>query len=225
MMTLYVICLMVGLIFAVLSFILSGGFEADVDAGADGGFDHGMDGGADHGMDGDVGIGEIHFPLFSPVVIASFVAFFGAGGIVGMKVFFLAPVLSVFVALGFGLGMGLLVGFVLMKIYKHLQSNATTTVKSLIGQQAEVVEPIRAEGVGQIAFSGKGQRIAGPARSEEKKNIKRHALVTITRAVGGLYWVREHVDEKLRDVSGDESVEKPKPAEPAVDPDGSSKSE
>jgi len=230
MMTLYVICLMVGLVFAVLSFILSGGFEADVDTG----LDHGMDGGFDHGMDagadgdisgGDVGIGEIHFPLFSPVVIASFVAFFGAGGIVGLKVFFLLPVASLLVAVGFGLGMGLLVGFVLAKIYKHLQSNATTTVQSLIGQQAEVVEPISADGVGQISFPGKGQRISGPARSEEKKDIKRHALVTITRAVGGLYWVREHVDEKLRDIAAEEA----KPAKPAEtksdeDADGSSDS-
>ena len=31
MMTFYVICLMVGLIFSVLSFILSGGFEAHID--------------------------------------------------------------------------------------------------------------------------------------------------------------------------------------------------
>ncbi len=191
MMTFYVICLMVGLIFSVLSFILSGGFEAHMETGADG-----------HGS-GDVGVGDIHFPLFSPVVIASFIAFFGAGGIIGLKVFFLLPVASLLVAVGFGLGVGLLVGFLLMKIYKHLQSNATTTVKSLIGQYAEVVEPIPAEGVGQIAFSGKGQRIAGPARSEEKRPIKRHALVTITRAVGGLYWVREHVDERLRDVADD----------------------
>ncbi len=195
MMTFYVICLMVGLIFSVLSFILSGGFEAHMETGADAG--------ADGHVSGDAGVGDIHFPLFSPVVIASFIAFFGAGGIVGLKVFFLLPVASLLVAVGFGLGMGLLIGFLLMKIYKHLQSNATTSVKSLIGQYAEVVEPIPAEGVGQIAFSGKSQRIAGPARSEEKRAIKRHALVTITRAVGGLYWVREHVDERLRDVADD----------------------
>ncbi len=202
MMTLYVICLLVGLIFAVLSFILSGGFEAHVDAGADVGTGLHMD------MDGDIsggdaGVGDVDFPLFSPVVIASFVAFFGAGGIVGMKVFFLLPVMSVLVALGTGLGMGLLVGFFLMKIYKYLQTNATTQVQSLVGKQAEVVEAIPADGVGQILFAGKSQRLAGPARSEEKKDIKRHALVTITRVVGGLYWVREHADEKLRDVITD----------------------
>jgi membrane protein implicated in regulation of membrane protease activity len=203
MMTLYVICLMVGLIFAFLSFILSGGFEAHVDAGADAGMDMDADGDI---AGGDVGVGDVHFPLFSPVVIASFVAFFGAGGIVGLKVFFLLPIASLLVAVGFGLGMGLLVGFVLMKIYKHLQTDATTKVKSLIGLEAEVVEGIPAEGVGQIAFAGKGQRISGPARSEEKKDIKRHAVVTITRVVGGLYWVREHVDEKLRDVAGDQDA-------------------
>lgn len=200
MMTLYVICLMIGLIFAVLSFVLSGGFEAHVDADVDAGFDMDADGDI---AGGDAGIGDVHFPLFSPVVIASFVAAFGAGGIVGMKVFFLLPALSVLVALGFALGIGLLVGFVLMKIYKHLQTDATTRVRQIIGQIAEVTETIGAEGVGQIAFAGKGQRISGPARSEEKKDIKRHAMVTITRSVGGLYWVREHADEKLRDVEAE----------------------
>ncbi len=197
MMTLYVICLLVGLIFAVLSFVLSGGFEAHVDTAADVGVHVDVDGDI---SGGDVGVGDVQFPLFSPVVIASFVAFFGAGGIVGLKVFFLLPALSVLVALGFGLGMGILVGFFLMKIYKYVQTNATTQVKSLVGRQAEVVESIPADGVGQIAFAGKGQRLAGPARNEEKKDIKRHALVTITRVVGGVYWVREHIDEKLRDV-------------------------
>lgn len=207
MMTLYVICLLVGLIFAVLSFVLSGGFEAHVDAGAD------VSAGVHMDMDGDIsggdmGVGDVSFPLFSPVVIASFVAFFGAGGIVGLKVFFLLPAMSLLVALGFGLGMGILIGFFLMKIYQYVQTNATTQVQDLVGRQAEVVEPIPADGVGQIAFSGKSQRLAGPARNEEKKDIKRHALVTITRVVGGLYWVREHVDEKLRDVQTQEEQSK-----------------
>jgi membrane protein implicated in regulation of membrane protease activity len=197
MMTLYVICLMIGLVFAVLSFVLSGGFEAHVGADVDAGFHMDADGDI---AGGDAGIGDVHFPLFSPVVIASFVAAFGAGGIVGLKAFFLVPALSVLVALAFALGIGLLVGFLLMKIYKHLQTDATTQVRQLIGQVAEVTVPIANDGVGQIVFAGKGQRISGPARSEEKKDIKRHALVTITRAVGGLYWVREHADEKLRDV-------------------------
>lgn len=211
MMTLYVICLLVGLIFAVLSFVLSGGFEAHVDVGADAGAGVHMDVDGDI-SGGDTGIGDVHFPLFSPVVIASFVAFFGAGGIVGLKVFFLLPALSILVALGFGLGMGILMGFFLMKVYKYLQTNATTQVQSLIGKQAEVVEAIPADGVGQIAFSGKSQRLAGPARSEVKKDIKRHALVTITKVVGGLYWVREHIDEKLRDVQA-EAAKKENPEE------------
>ncbi len=206
MMTLYVICLLIGLIFAGLSFILSGGFEAHVDA------DMGVD--AEMGMDvdgdivgGDAGVGDVHFPLLSPVVIATFVAAFGGGGIVGLKVFFLLPALSVLVALGFALGMGLLVGFAMMKLYKHLQSNATTTAKSLIGKSAEVTVSIPAEGVGQISFSGKSQRISGPARAHEKKDIKEHAMVTITRTVGGLYWVREHADEKQRDVAEEQKEE------------------
>ncbi len=193
MLTFYLACVVVGVVFSVASFVLSGGFEAQVDSGADAGAD------AAH-PEGDIGAGEVHFPLFSPVVIASFVSFFGVGGVIGLKVFFLAPVLSVLVALGCGAAIGLLVGWLLMKVYKHLQTNAVARVQNLVGALAEVTEPIAADGVGEIAFDGPAQRINGPARAEDKQDIKRHALVTITRVVGGLYYVRVHADEKLRDV-------------------------
>ncbi len=202
MMTFYFICLLIGLVFSVLSFIFSGGFEATVDADTGTGLDMDADGDI---AGGDAGVGDVHFPLFSPVVIATFVAAFGAGGIIGMKVFALVPAMSLLVAMGFGVGIGLLAGFVVMKIYKHLQSNAITTAQSLVGSLAEVIEPIPAESVGEILFSGKSQRMSGPARSEEKKDIKRHAMVTITKVVGGLYIVREHIDEKLRDAKAEES--------------------
>ena len=205
MLTFYFICLLVGLIFAVFSFIFSGAFEADVGA------DVSVDVGADVSMDGDIvggdaGVGDVHFPLFSPIVIACFVTAFGGGGIVGLKLFPFAPILSLPVALGTGVVVGLLVGLLVAKIFKVVQVNAVTTAKSIIGTIAEVSESIPAAGVGEITFTGKGSRISGPARSEENIDIKRHAMVTITRTVGGLYYVREHVDEKLRKVQAEEKA-------------------
>jgi hypothetical protein len=200
MLTFYFICLLVGLVFAVLSFIFAGAFEAEVDAGADVGAD--FDAGGDI-AGGDVGVGDIHFPLFSPIVIACFITAFGGGGIIGLKLFPFMVVLSVPVALGAGVAVGLLVGLIVKKLYKTLQTNAVTRAKNLVGTLAEVTEGIPAAGVGEITFSGEGSRLSGPARGEENKDIKRHAMVTITRVVGGLYYVREHVDEKLRDVPAD----------------------
>ena len=200
MLTFYFICLLVGLMFAVFSFIFSGAFEAEVDAGADVGADVGVDGDI---VGGDVGVGDIHVPLFSPIVIACFVTAFGGGGIIGLKLFPFAPILSLPVAVGTGVVIGLLVGLLVLKIYKVVQTNAVTTAKHIIGTIAEVSEPIPAAGVGEITFTGKGSRISGPARSEENIDIKRHALATITRIVGGLYYVREHVDEKLRKVQAE----------------------
>ena len=201
MLTFYFICLLVGLIFAVFSFIFSGAFEAEV--GADVGADVGVDGDI---SGGDVGVGDIHFPLFSPIVIACFVTAFGGGGIIGLKLFPFAPILSLAVAVGTGVVIGLLVGLLVLKIYKLVQTNAVTTAKHIIGTVAEVSESIPAAGVGEITFTGKGSRISGPARSEENIDIKRHAMVTITRTVGGLYYVREHVDEKLRKVQAEEKA-------------------
>jgi len=200
MLTFYFICLLVGLVFAVLSFIFSGAFEADVDAGADVGVDGGVDMHAGDISGGDVGVGEIHFPLFSPIVIACFITAFGGGGIIGLKLFPFMVILSVPVALGSGVVVGLLVGMIVKKLYATLQTNAVTRARGLVGTLAEVSEGIPAAGVGEITFTGEGSRLSGPARSEENKDIKRHAMVTITRVVGGLYYVREHVDEKLRDI-------------------------
>jgi len=215
MVTLYTICLLVGLVFAVLSFIFSGGYEASVDAGVDVGAGVGVGVDADFGHDiagHDVGVGEIHFPLFSPIVIACFVTAFGAGGLIGLQLFPFAHLLSLAVAVGAGLGVGVAVGFIVMKIYRASASNQVTRAKALVGTLAEVTEPIPASGVGAITFSGKGGRVSGPARGEENRDIKRHAMVTITRVVGGLYYVREHVDEKLRDMKP-EGADAP-PAEP-----------
>ncbi|RME26301.1 MAG: hypothetical protein D6806_06525 [Deltaproteobacteria bacterium] len=200
MVTLYTVCLLAGLLFAVISFLFSGGYDATVDTGVDVGVH--ADVGGDFGHDiagGDAGVGEVHFPLFSPIVIASFVTAFGGGGLVGLRLF---PVrwLSLVTAVGAGIGVGLVAGLIVYKIYKAAAANQVTQARELVGHLAEVTEPIAANGVGAITFSGKGGRISGPARSEENKDIKRHAMVTITRVVGGLYYVREHVDEKLRDV-------------------------
>ncbi len=204
MMTFYLICLLVGIIFAILSFIFSGGYEASVDTGVDVGADVAV--GADFGHDiagHDIGIGEVHFPLFSPIVIACFVTAFGGGGIIGLELLPFMPILSLAVALGAGLLVGVLAGLLVMKIYKSASANQVTTAKDIAGTIADVTEAIPASGVGEISFAGKGCHISGPARGEEKKDIKRHAMVTITRVIGGLYYVREHVDEKLRDVETD----------------------
>lgn len=193
MVTFYTICLLAGLIFAVVSFIFTGGYEANVDTGTDVGTDVGHDVGGH-------GVGEVHFPLFSPVVIACFVTAFGGGGLIGLKLLPLLPIVSLAIAMGSGLGVAVLTAFLVYKIYQASAANQVIRARELVGTVAEVTEGIPANGVGEISFSGRGGRVIGPARSEEKKDIKRHAMVTITRIVGGTYYVREHVDEKLRDI-------------------------
>jgi membrane protein implicated in regulation of membrane protease activity len=193
MVTFYAICLLAGLIFAVVSFIFTGGYEASVDTGAD----LGAGAGADLGGHG---VGEVHFPLFSPVVIACFVTAFGGGGLVGLEVLSFLPILSLVIALGSGLGVGLITAYIVWKIYQASATNQVVRARELIGTVAEVTEAIPASGVGEISFQSRGSRISGPARSEDSRDIKRHAMVTITRVVGGLYYVREHADEKLRDI-------------------------
>lgn len=176
MFTFYFICLVVGVTFALLSFITSNALQAHVDGGADGHL--------------EVGTGEIHFPLFSPMVIASFLTAFGAGGLIGTQSLGWGAFAGVALAMGSGLAVYFLVGFLVMQFFAKLQSTAVTVGRNLIGTSAQVSESIPAGGVGEITFSGKTSRVSAPARCQDGQAVARFTTVTIVQIVAGVYLVQ-----------------------------------
>ena len=175
----YTFCLTVGTAYTVLSFFL-GHF------GGDHGTDHG---GADAGGDApEIGgnaahVGAdhtLHFPLFSPVVIAVFLTAFGAGGMIGQEVLKgQHPAMSLVAAGTSGVVFGLLIGIAMAWIMKKTMSTSQAQESDVIGAEALVIVTIPANGIGKISYEAAGTRFTSPARSASGTEIKQDAKVAI----------------------------------------------
>ena len=180
-MIFYAVCLVVGLMFTLVSAIAGHFF-----GGHDGGH-VGTGGHAEAGFD-DSGIPGISF--FSPLVLASFITAFGGLGIVfsGIKatesVWLSAP-LSV--AGAFCIATAVLWLFNL--VFTRSQGSSESKVATLVGQVATLISPIPENGVGEIAYVQGGTRYTAPARSENRAVILQGQTVKIVRVVGTQFYV------------------------------------
>jgi membrane protein implicated in regulation of membrane protease activity len=180
-MIIYAICLVVGLLFTLISAVaghLFGGHDgADVGTGghAEAGFDHS-------------GIPGISF--FSPTVIASFVTAFGAFGIIFSRI---GATSSPWLSAPMSLAGGGLVAWgvfgLFNAMFRKTQSSSESRVASLVGQAASIVTPIPENGVGEIAYVQGGTRYTAPARTEKGNAVGAGRSVKITRIVGTQFYV------------------------------------
>ncbi|MGH8004048.1 MAG: NfeD family protein [Limisphaerales bacterium] len=172
------LCLAAGLFYAIISVFL-GSFTGGHDySGTDAG-------GTDHGVSG-----EVHFSPMSPMVIATFVTTFGAGGLVAAKGMGLAVIPAVMVATASGLGFGALAFLIFRKVYSATQSSSEVEVAALVGTMAEVITPIGKDLVGEIVYVSKGSRFTGPAKSADNQELAKNTPVEIVRIVGNTFYVK-----------------------------------
>ena len=182
----FFLCLLAGLIWAVISFVLAGGF------GSDGATDvHTGESGLDHG---DVS-GEITFSPLSPTVMAVFITAFGAGGIVATQGLGWGPLAAIGLACGSGLLIAGVVYEVLNAVYKRAQGSSEASASDIIGVTAEVLTPISEGGTGEIAYVVRGTRYTGPARSADNTKIARNRPVRIVRVAGSMIYVTPFADD------------------------------
>jgi hypothetical protein len=171
----YLCLLLLGLLYALLSGVL--GWFADLGHGEIQ-FDSG----------GHLEAGSPH-PI-SGTTVATFVTGFGAGGVVahyGLKWELLA-----------GLGLALVSGFavaaaafgVLELIFKQTQAGSEFDVQEMVGREVEVITPIPAGGMGEIACSAKGQREVAAARSIDGSAIGKGRLAVIEKVTASTVYVR-----------------------------------
>ncbi len=177
----YGLCLVVGLLFALISAVtghLFGGHE---------GADLGTGGHAEAGFD-DTGMPGISF--FSPTVLASFVTAFGAFGLIFTRIPVTSSVwLSAPLAIAGGLAIsGLTLSF-FNYVFRRTQSSSESRVATVVGQTASVITPIPEKGVGEIAYVQGGTRYTAPARAEGQLAIAAGQAVKITRVVGTQFFV------------------------------------
>jgi membrane-bound ClpP family serine protease len=180
-MIIYAVCLVVGLLFTLISAVAGhffGGHDgADVGTGghAEAGFDHS-------------GVPGLSF--FSPTVLASFMTAFGAFGLIFSKI---EATSSVWASAPLSLVCGALVAsgvfWLFNTMFQKTQSSSESRVGSLTGQTASIVTPIPENGVGEIAYVQGGSRYTAPARSEKGGPIGAGCPVKITRIIGTQFYV------------------------------------
>jgi len=180
-MIIYAICLVLGLMFTLISAVAGHLF-----GGHDGG-DLGTGGHAEAGYDHS-GVPGISF--FSPTVLASFVTAFGAFGMIFTRIeatssaWISAPLALISAAV-----VALAVFALFNAMFHKMQSSSESRVRTLIGQVASIVTPIPENGVGEIAYVQGGTRYTAPARSEKGAIISAGQTVKITRIVGTQFFV------------------------------------
>ncbi len=178
----YAVCLIVGLLFTLISAIFGHFFGGGDHAG-----DIGTGGHAEAGFDNS-GIPGISF--FSPMVIASFVAAFGGLGIIFSDI---PATRNVWVSAPLSIAGAFLIAlFVLWLfnlVFSKSQSSSESRVATLVGQTASIISPIPRDGVGEIAYVQAGTRYSAPARSEKGLAISMGQPVRITRIVGTQFYV------------------------------------
>lgn len=193
MLGVYVGCLLAGFVYAVIVTVLGTHTEVDVDAGDVGDVGH-PDAPGDLGdAGGDIATGHggpVMLSPFSPIVIASFLTMFGAGGIVGQEWLGLETPQAAMFAVGSGVVVGALVSFVIGKFLIGSQATTLARVQDMVGLAAQVITPIPEGRTGEISYSLAGSRLTSPAKSLDGGAIGRGKVVIIKRVVGSTAYVQ-----------------------------------
>jgi membrane protein implicated in regulation of membrane protease activity len=217
----YLFCFVVGLFFAIASGFLGGVLHLGDGADA-GGLDHDlsighdMDTGTDVSADHDVSVSHdasadsaadsvgMHLSPVSAPVLSTFLVGFGFAGMVGEMGLHLPWFLSAPSAMVFSFCIAILAFVAVGRFMEKSQGTSHVRFSDMIGVEAEVITPIPAEGVGEIAYTTPTGRTSSSARSETGALIPKHSMVTITKVVGNVAMVRETIDEQLRRLGREE---------------------
>lgn len=197
MMFFYTVCLVVGLMFTLVSAV-AGHFFGGHETG------HlGTGGHAEAGFD-DSGVPGISF--FSPLVLACFITAFGGLGILFSDIPATASVwLSAPLSVAGAFCIASFVLWLFNLIFSKSQGSSESHVATLVGQSAMLITPSPANGVGEIAYVQGGSRYTAPARAEGPAAISLGQTVRITRVVGTQFYVEAVVS------SAPQTVTNPKP--------------
>ena len=161
--TIYLVCLVLGVLFTLISAVAG----------------HIFDGGHEAG-DGD----------FTLTVIAIFVTAFGGLGVIFNQIEATRnPWISMPLATVGGFAISYSVLCLLRQLFRKTQSSSESKVSSLVGQVAEIITPIPQNGVGEIAYVQAGTRYTAPARTETGAAVASGRAVKITRVVGSQFHV------------------------------------
>ena len=164
--TIFFVCFGLGVGFVVLSFLLGelGGGLGGVE---------GLDAGAS---------------FLKPSVFASFLTVFGGVGLIAQSRTIAVVAIGVAALAAFAVSY-LFFRFIIVPLHRA-QNTSTVEKQSLIGRDAIVVEFIPQGQYGKISLSVNGNKLSGPARSEDGNEIQRNQVVEIVYIDKNTYHVR-----------------------------------
>ena len=202
---LFFACLLVGVTYAVILLAMGhiGGGDGGDGGHADGGHAVGSDGDghadvSDAGSDGHF-IPGLHLNLTSPMGIATFLTGIGSAGLICVNGFKLSLVWCV-IGAGFGgVFLNVTVTYAIFKVFVTSQASSLVRTRELKGIEADVITPIPAEGVGQIAYTTKQGRQTSLARSSGKTAIAKGETVVIEKFVGTTAIVKKQSGDSAED--------------------------
>lgn len=171
----YLGLLVVGVVYALMSGAMGwlsdlGGTDVNVDAS------------------GHFDVGHPH-PI-SGTTIATFITGFGAGGVVGHYLLRWSFGWGLLLATGAGFLLAAAAYIVLDLIFSQTQAGSEHTTGDAVGREAEVITPIPAGAMGEIAYVIRGQREVAPAHSADGAPISRGRIVVIEKMIGQTAYVR-----------------------------------
>jgi hypothetical protein len=114
---------------------------------------------------GDVSHPSVKIPNLSPITIASFVTAFGAFGLISLGLFEASSRISLVWAIVGGLIVAVIAHFAFGYFLIAPQGSSEVHLRDLIGTVAEVITPIPADSVGEVAFVAQGGRVTYTAKS------------------------------------------------------------
>lgn len=183
---LYFSCLLAGGVYAVI--ILLTGAIQDVH------LPHLDLGGGGHV--GDLDGGTVKVPSLSPVTIASFITAFGAFGIISGQLLGASQGGTLLWAAGAGIVVAVLAHFAFGYFLIAPQGSSEVHESDVVGASAEVLVPVPADSVGEIALVAQGGRVTYPARSSTGVALPRGHPVIVDRVISGVAWIRPMSEEE-----------------------------
>ena len=188
-----------GLAFLGAGYLLFSVFMGHSDLGGEGHGDaghHAPDGGDAH-MDYGVDAGghasasahaphaaEFHFPFFSPLALATLFACIGGYGLIALHGFRTEDATSILAAIPAAVVPAYLVTYAGWRIVGSSRGSSQIRIQDLAGVDAEVITPIPAGGLGEVAALVSGQRYTAPAREAQGREVPRGAHVKVLKMVG-----------------------------------------
>lgn len=161
--------------------------DAGGDAGGHGGdshVDYGVDGGGHGSASAGHSGGEFHFPFFSPLALSTLFGAVGAYGLIALHGLNMEGSKSLLAALPAALLTTYVVTYLAWRLASSSQGSSQIRLADLEGATAEVITPIPANGIGEVAAMVSGQRYTAASREEKGREVARGAHVKVKAMVG-----------------------------------------